>query len=143
MAVTSAQFKVPDVPENPDGWGPPENLPLQNPLGNFPFAPTSLSEKLGRAADWTRAVTIRNSAGLRGSEYSVFDFVFDRADEETFQLVDGRPITRPKFGPRWKYQNRPQLPQRKDEELESRKREAEKEKQRRDRFYYQRNMQRR
>lgn len=81
---------------------------------------------------------------MRPGEVSVFDYAYDEADEESFRLVDGKPPPRPKFGPRWRFQQQQQLPQRKDEEVEARKREAEKERLKRDRLYNQnRNVQRR
>eukprot|EP00249_Psilotum_nudum_P010805 c22778_g1_i1 orf=388-2046(-) len=144
VATKQPQLKVPVVADNPDGWGPPDgSAALQNQLQNVPYAPFSKSERLGRVADWTRSFTAR--PGVRsGGEYSVFDFAYDEADEESFRLVDGKPPPRPRFGPRWRFQQQRQLPQRKDEEVEARKREAEKERQRRDRFYNQnRNVQRR
>lgn len=142
------QLKVPEVVDNPGGWGPPDDhRALQSQLQNVPYAPFNKGEKLGRASDWTRNVPVRYAGygrgGGGGNEYGVFDYFFDEADEESFRLVDGKPPPRPKFGPRWRFQQKPQLPQRKDEE-EARRREAEKERQRRDKFYNQnRNMQRR
>eukprot|EP00252_Welwitschia_mirabilis_P007443 TRINITY_DN18800_c0_g2_i2.p1 TRINITY_DN18800_c0_g2~~TRINITY_DN18800_c0_g2_i2.p1 ORF type:complete len:556 (-),score=109.41 TRINITY_DN18800_c0_g2_i2:293-1960(-) len=147
VGVKQTELLVPKVSDNPDGWGPPEgSLVLENLLQNVPYAPFSKGEKLGRAADWTR-----NNYGARPAkggtqEYTVFDYAFNEAEEESFRLVDGKPAPKPKFGPRWRFQhNRPQLPQRKDEEVEAKKREAEKERMRRDRFYNQNrnNMQRR
>ncbi|KAJ8497908.1 hypothetical protein OPV22_008460 [Ensete ventricosum] len=147
-------FDVGIVPLNPDGWGPPETP--ASPLltkhdgaahpANIPFAPFSRSEKLGRVADWTRnsnfAANLSRSAG--GGRDGVFDFALDESsalagaatDDSSFRLVDGKPPPRPKFGPRWRFQQRPQLPQRRDEEVEARKREAEKERARRDRLYH-------
>lgn len=142
-------FEVGAVPFNPDGWGPPDatttttttsTLPL-----HVPFAPFSRSEKLGRIADWTRTLNNPNvgrpNANKNASD-SVFDFAADDSfpaagdDDSTFRLVDGKPPPRPKFGPKWRFnQHRPQLPQRRDEEVEARKREAEKERARRDRLY--------
>uniref|UniRef100_A0A2C9W286 Eukaryotic translation initiation factor 3 subunit D n=2 Tax=Manihot esculenta TaxID=3983 RepID=A0A2C9W286_MANES len=130
-----AGFEVGAVPFNTDGWGPPDatkattttasTLPLHVPL-----APFSRLEKLDRIADWT---------------HSVFDFTADDSfpaaaaagdNDSTFRLVDGKPPPRPKFGPKWRFnQQRPQLPQRRDEEVATRKREAEKERARRDRLY--------
>ncbi|GMJ14681.1 hypothetical protein like AT4G20980 [Hibiscus trionum] len=148
-------FEVGAVPFNSDGWGPPDysttasaaatTLPL-----HVPFAPFSRSEKLGRIADFTRNFANANqsnrpSSGRPGSAAeSPFDFSLDidasplanPDDDSAFRLVDAKPPTRPKFGPKWRFnQNRPQLPQRRDEEVEARKREAEKERARRDRLY--------
>eukprot|EP00252_Welwitschia_mirabilis_P007440 TRINITY_DN18800_c0_g1_i2.p1 TRINITY_DN18800_c0_g1~~TRINITY_DN18800_c0_g1_i2.p1 ORF type:complete len:554 (-),score=65.66 TRINITY_DN18800_c0_g1_i2:472-2133(-) len=145
VGTRQLQLKVPDIVDNPDGWGPPEGpVMLENQLQNVPYAPFSKTEKLGRVADWTRNFSARPST-RSGQEYSVFDFAFDEADEESFRLVDGKPPPKPKFGPRWRFQQQRQLPQRKDEEVEAKRREAEKERQRRDRFYSQNrnNMQRR
>ncbi|KAI4299391.1 hypothetical protein L6164_032857 [Bauhinia variegata] len=136
-------FEVGAVPFNPDGWGPPDaattvssasTLPL-----NVPFAPFSRSDKLGRIADWTR--NFNNPTRPKGTADAVFDFTNDDSfpasadDDSTFRLVDGKPPPRPKFGPRWRFQQQRQLPQRRDEEVEARKREAEKERARRDRLY--------
>jgi len=145
VGTLQPQLKVPNVADNPDGWGPPDGfVMLENQLQNVPYAPFSKNERVGRVADWTRNYNARPNA-RSGQESSVFDFVFDEADEESFRLVDGKPPPKPRFGPRWRFQQQRQLPQRKDEEVEAKKREAEKERQRRDRFYHQNrnNMQRR
>eukprot|EP00250_Pteridium_aquilinum_P013406 c21320_g1_i1 orf=171-1838(+) len=141
--MVAPKLKVPEIADNPDGWGPPEAVAaLQNQLQNVPYAPFSKSDRLGRVADFTRGGFVpRGGGGGRGggatAEYSVFDFAFDEADEVSFRLVDGKPPPRPRFGPRWRFQQQKQLPQRKDEEVEARRREAEKDKLRRDRFYNQ------
>ncbi|KAJ1688344.1 hypothetical protein LUZ63_019734 [Rhynchospora breviuscula] len=143
-------FDVGVVPFNPDGWGPPDTpaAPLLPPRlsggshpANIPFAPFSRSEKLGRIADWTRNASA-NASHPSNSRDAVFDFALDDAsalaadDDSSFRLVDARPPPRPKFGPRWRFNQRPQLPQRRDEEVEARRREAEKERARRDRMYH-------
>ncbi|EPS68309.1 hypothetical protein M569_06452, partial [Genlisea aurea] len=152
-------FETSVVPYNPDGWGPPDSaassLSVPNHPSNVPFAPFSRSEKLGRIADWTRN---QSNAGRPGSRQgghhpvdSAFDFSGDDsfatlvADEDSsFRLVDTSAKShnynpnRPKFNPRWRFNSqnaRSQLPQRRDEEVEARKREAEKERARRDRLY--------
>ncbi|KAJ4703493.1 Eukaryotic translation initiation factor 3 subunit D [Melia azedarach] len=146
----SGEFEIGAVPFNPDGWGPPESTATTTstlPL-HVPFAPFSRSEKLGRIADWTR--NAYNNPGNRPNANknqadTVFDFSADDSfplsanpdDDSSFRLVDGKPPPRPKFGPKWRFNqhHRPQLPQRRDEEVEARKREAEKERARRDRHY--------
>ena len=146
-------FEVGAVHFNSEGWGPPDatvtptttsTLPL-----NVPYAPFSRSEKLGRIADFTRILNPgsgQDGGGGRKSAASdsVFDFTADDSfpsgadNDSTFRLVDGKPPPRPKFGPKWRFNqhHRPQLPQRRDEEVEAKKREAEKERARRDRLYY-------
>jgi len=144
VGTKQPQLKIPNVADNPDGWGPLEDhIMLENQLQNVPYAPFSKNERLGRVADWTRNYNVRPNT--RSGQESVFDFIFDEADEESFRLVDGKPPPKPRFGPRWRFQQQRQLPQRKDEEVEAKKRVAEKERQRRDRFYHQNrnNMQRR
>ncbi|KAK6154728.1 hypothetical protein DH2020_008976 [Rehmannia glutinosa] len=90
------------------------------------------------------------TGGYHASD-SAFDFSGDdsfatlAADEDSsFRLVDTSAKShhynpnRPKFNPRWRFNPhnaRSQLPQRRDEEVEARKREAEKERARRDRMY--------
>ncbi|XWS12636.1 hypothetical protein CRYUN_Cryun37aG0107000 [Craigia yunnanensis] len=153
-------FEVGAVPFNPDGWGPPDSTTATTPTTttttlplHVPFAPFSRSDKLGRIADFTRSFPSSNanpsnrpSSGKPGANSSdaPFDFSLDLDafplanpdDDSSFRLVDAKPPPRPKFGPRWRFnQHRPQLPQRRDEEVEARKREAEKERARRDRLY--------
>ncbi|KAG6694672.1 hypothetical protein I3842_09G060600 [Carya illinoinensis] len=143
-------LEVGSVPFNPDGWGPPDytsstttvaagNINHHLPL-NVPFAPFSRSDKLGRIADWTR--NYNNPARSKNPSDSVFDFSNDDSfpasadDDSSFRLVDGKPPPKPRFGPKWRFQPQRQLPQRRDEEVEARKREAEKERARRDRLYH-------
>ncbi|CAI9087433.1 OLC1v1021500C1 [Oldenlandia corymbosa var. corymbosa] len=155
-------FEVGAVPFNSDGWGPPDatgtlNLSVPNHPSNVPFAPFSRSEKLGRIADWTRNLSSHNRPGSNHANKNPVDSAFDfsgddsfatlAADEDnTFILVDSVPAksgsnpNRPKFNPRWRsnfHNQRSQLPQRRDEEVEAKKREAEKERARRDRLYNQ------
>ncbi|PAN29319.1 hypothetical protein PAHAL_5G216400 [Panicum hallii] len=140
-------FDVGFVPYNPDGWGPPEAAAAPSSLGggsaSVPFAPFSRSDKLGRIADWTRNPP--GPGAFAAARDTVFDFAgledsvgLASADDASFRLVDGKPPPRhPRFGPRWRFQQRPQLPQRRDEEVEARRREAEKERARRDRHWQQ------
>ena len=129
-------FDIGAVPFNAEGWGPPDstitgsniNLPL-----NVPFAPFSRSDKLGRIADWTR--NFNNPTRSKNPADAVFDFTNDD-DDDTFRLVDPKPPPRPKFGPKWRFPQQRQLPQRRDEEVEAKKREQEKERARRDRLYH-------
>ncbi|KAL2484053.1 Eukaryotic translation initiation factor 3 subunit D [Forsythia ovata] len=154
------EFEVGEVPSNSDGWGPPESssptLYVPNHPSNVPFAPFSRSEKLGRIADWTRSLTNQGRPGSKQGHHpsdSAFDFSGDdsfatlAADEDSsFRLVDTSAKSnhhqngnRPKFNPRWRFNphhQRSQLPQRRDEEVEAKKREAEKERARRDRLYH-------
>ncbi|CAK8572687.1 unnamed protein product [Lathyrus sativus] len=143
--MVGVAFDVGAVPLNPDGWGPMDSTTAANnnndlPL-NVPFAPFSRSDKLDRIADWTR--NFNNQTRSKNPADSAFDFTLDDSfpgnadDDATFRLVDGEPPPRPKFGPKWRYQQQRQLPQRRDEEVEAKKREAEKERARRDRLYHQ------
>lgn len=133
-------FEVGAVPFNPDGWGPPESAAAGTTAGALPFTPFSRSEKVGRIADWTRSLN-NPSKNLKQSD-SIFDFSADDSfapldEDSSFRLVDSKPAPRPKFGPKWRFNqhHRSQLPQRRDEEVEAKKREAEKERARRDRLY--------
>ncbi|KAL0006668.1 hypothetical protein SO802_008170 [Lithocarpus litseifolius] len=115
------------------------NLPV-----NVPFAPFSRSDKLGRIADWTHTnFNNPNQNHSKNPSDSVFDFSNDDSfpssgaadDDSSFRLVDNKPPPKPKFGPKWRFQQQRQVPQRRDEEVEAKKREAEKERARRDRHY--------
>jgi translation initiation factor 3 subunit D len=44
-------YSVPDIQDNPDGWGP-ATVPEQ--LKDLPFAAYNKSDKIGKAADWTQ-----------------------------------------------------------------------------------------
>ncbi|PHT69869.1 Eukaryotic translation initiation factor 3 subunit D [Capsicum annuum] len=154
-----AHFQLGDVPYNADGWGPPDSpnttssfsISIPTQISNIPFAPFSRSDKLGRIADWTRNPTRPGSSIKQNPSDSAFDFSGDDSftagdDDSSFRLVDNstsRPHhhqgqNRPKFNPRWRFNpnhHRTHLPQRRDEEVEARKRDAEKERARRDRLY--------
>ncbi|RAL44791.1 hypothetical protein DM860_003550 [Cuscuta australis] len=150
-------FEIGPVPFNPDGWGPPDSIvsgsiSVPNQPSNVPFAPFSRSEKLGRIADWTRNLgNASRGSNKQNQADSAFDFSTDESfgnlagdDESSFRLVDSAAKShhqgqhRPKFNPRWRFNphhQRSQLPQRRDEEVEARKRDAEKERARRDKLY--------
>ena len=82
VGTVQAQLKVPNVVDNPDGWGPLEGfVMLENQLQNVPYAPFSKNERIGRVADWTRNYNAWPNARSR-EESSVFDFVFDEENEE-------------------------------------------------------------
>ena len=99
-------FKMPVVPDNPDGWGPTDaTLPLK--FKEIPYAPFSKSEKLGRVADWytdqqpqSQPEQTQSSFGLRKHRVPVandlyagptaFSYVHTQEDEGSFSLVDHR-----------------------------------------------------
>ena len=109
VGTVQPQLKVPNVVDNPDGWGPLEGfVMLENQLQNVPYAPFSKNERIGRVVDWTCKYNAWPNA-RSGKESSVFDFVFDEADEESFRLVDGKPPPNPIFGPRWRFQQQRHL----------------------------------
>ena len=104
VGTVQPRLKVPNVADNPNGWGPSKGFFMpENQLQNVPYAPFSKNERIGRVADWTRNYNARPNA-RSGQESSVFDFVFDEADEESFRLVDGKPPPNPIIGPIWRFQ---------------------------------------
>ena len=74
-----ASFAVPDINDNPDGWGPPMDLAPAR-FRDMPYAPFSKSDKIGRAADWTA------HGGLYGA---------DPASASDFTTVDTKVFPRP------------------------------------------------
>uniref|UniRef100_A0A6N2KEW7 Eukaryotic translation initiation factor 3 subunit 7 n=1 Tax=Salix viminalis TaxID=40686 RepID=A0A6N2KEW7_SALVM len=147
-------FEVGAVPFNPDGWGPPDatvtptttsTLPL-----NVPYAPFSRSESSAESLISQRNLYPGSGQGGGGggrkalhptlsSSFTADDsFPSANDNDSSFRLVDGKPPPRPKFVPKWRFNqhHRSQLPQRRDEEVEAKKREAEKERARRDRLYF-------
>ncbi|KAL9229886.1 hypothetical protein vseg_005304 [Gypsophila vaccaria] len=150
MTTATADFEFGAVPFNADGWGPPDTTTATSAV---PYAPFSRADKLGRIADFTRNLNNNNHPNnnrLRGNNNAVdavFDFTADDSfttltgdDDASFRLVDGKPPPRPKFGPKWRFNHhnnhRNQLPQRRDEEVEAKKVQAEKDRARRDRLYH-------
>eukprot|EP01018_Ginkgo_biloba_P014888 Gb_27403 [translate_table: standard] len=52
--VKQSQLTIPNVADDPDGWGPPEGpAVLENQLQNVPYVPFSEGKKLGSMANWT------------------------------------------------------------------------------------------
>ena len=103
VGTVQAQLKVPNVVDNPDGWGPLEGfVMLENQLQNVPYAPFSKNERIVRVSYWTCNYNAWPNA-RSGQESSVCDFVFDEADKETFCLVDGKPPPDPIFGSIWRF----------------------------------------
>lgn len=76
-----ADFALPTIAENADGWGPAlDNFPSR--YSEIPYAPYAKSDRLGRAADWT---SYSGRGGLRDAE----------ADEDgKFTVVDNRNVPR-------------------------------------------------
>ncbi|KAK9684405.1 hypothetical protein RND81_10G207900 [Saponaria officinalis] len=143
--MATAVFEFDAVPFNPDGWGPPDTTAATSAV---PYAPFSRADKLGRIADFTRNLNNANTTRHRNNNPAdaVFDFTADDSfttltgdDDASFRLVDGKPPPRPKFGPKWRFNHnnhRSNLPQRRDEEVEAKKVQAEKDRARRDRLYH-------
>lgn len=55
-------YSVPEIQDNPDGWGP---CTVPEHLKDMPFAPFSKGDKLGRAADWTQQAYQRNQGVMK------------------------------------------------------------------------------
>ncbi|KAF6253322.1 eukaryotic translation initiation factor 3, subunit 7 [Scenedesmus sp. NREL 46B-D3] len=98
-----APTAMPNIQDNPDGWGP---CAVPDHLKDVPFAPFSKTDKLGKAADWTQQAYQRNQ-GRYGANpaNAVFQF-FHTEEEDSFHLVDNRPAKATKFGQRRFQQNK-------------------------------------
>lgn len=57
-------YSVPDIQDNPDGWGPA--VPPEQ-LKDLPFAAYNKSDKIGKAADWTQQAYQRNQGAAPGA----------------------------------------------------------------------------
>ncbi|KAF5837662.1 eukaryotic translation initiation factor 3 subunit D [Dunaliella salina] len=98
-------FALPEVFESDDGWGPTAAC-VPPELQHLPFAPFSKSDKVGRASDWTQAAYQKFSGRYQqGQVPAVFNF-FHNDEEESFHLVDNRPVKPKTFGQRRFQQNR-------------------------------------
>lgn len=53
-AVVVMSFKVPDIKDNPDSWGPPpDDVPEE--YKDVPYHSYGKGDKLGKVADWTQS----------------------------------------------------------------------------------------
>eukprot|EP00803_Ostreobium_quekettii_P009413 evm.model.scf_1171.4 EVM.evm.TU.scf_1171.4 scf_1171:13412-20218(+) len=110
-------FKVPALQDNADGWGPvagPEHL------RDIPYAAYGKADRLAKAADWTQQNYQRNFGRYQQGQAGggVFNF-FHNEEEETFRLVDNKPVKTQRYGRHFNQQRYP----RRDEQ--HREREAE------------------
>lgn len=98
-AVEKAAFVMPVVHENPDGWGP---IYMPERFLNIPYAPFNKSDKLGKSADWSWQQRYREKNRDRlQAEGKDQPASFFEGDEDSFKLVDNKPVHKPKyFGPR-------------------------------------------
>ncbi|KXZ46191.1 hypothetical protein GPECTOR_46g260 [Gonium pectorale] len=96
----AAPFPVPAVVDNPDGWGP---CTVPEHLKDIPFAPFNKGDKLGRVADWTQSAQRFGGRGYQQGGVPVFNF-FANEEEDSFHLVDNRPVKTTKFGQGRRYQ---------------------------------------
>mmetsp|Transcript_21911 Transcript_21911/g.74471 ORF Transcript_21911/g.74471 Transcript_21911/m.74471 type:complete len:534 (-) Transcript_21911:516-2117(-) len=95
-------FKVPEVVDNDEGWGPPADA-VPSCYADVPYAPFGKGDKLGRASDWSQGGYGKFGGRTYQSSTSGVNTVFNffATDEESeFHLVDSRPMSRPKFGAR-------------------------------------------
>lgn len=106
-------FEVPDISDNADGWGPSaESIPPH--LKDVPFAPFSKTDKLGKAADWTNT-GYQKYSGRQAPVATVFTF-FQNEEEDSFHIVDNRPVKTSKFQQRRVQQQRFQQQRREREQ---------------------------
>lgn len=107
-------FAVPDIADNADGWGPSaESIPPH--LKDVPFAPFSKTDKLGKAADWTNQNYQKYSGRGQAPVATVFTF-FQNEEEDSFHVVDNRPVKTSKFQQRRVQQQRFQQQRREREQ---------------------------
>ena len=79
-------------------WGPP-SAAASGTMSDLPFAPFSVTDRLGRAADWQSGGYGKFKDSSKGVA-AIFNF-HAAEDEESFHLVDSRPVNaQKKFGPR-------------------------------------------
>eukprot|EP00897_Mesotaenium_endlicherianum_P004132 jgi/Mesen1/3747/ME000204S03007 len=91
-------FEVPTLSDNQDGWGP-TTVPEQ--FKDIPYAPFNKGDRIGKASDWT-GQGYKYGGGRYDRDRGVnaaFSF-FHNEDEDSFHLVDTRPVQRPKYGNR-------------------------------------------
>eukprot|EP00123_Amoebidium_parasiticum_P009045 comp19189_c1_seq1/m.21899 comp19189_c1_seq1/g.21899 ORF comp19189_c1_seq1/g.21899 comp19189_c1_seq1/m.21899 type:complete len:559 (-) comp19189_c1_seq1:423-2099(-) len=109
---TLPDFHLPEVFDNPLGWGP--NIIEDT---DIPYQPFSKSDRLGKVADWTANAYQdrrfgRDRYGQYGAGGTMFTY-YHEEDESSFQLVDNKPLQRPRFANARRFQRQ----QRKRESL--------------------------
>ncbi|OQR79284.1 eukaryotic translation initiation factor 3 subunit D isoform 2 [Tropilaelaps mercedesae] len=90
------KFELPEIIDNPDGWGP-SSIPEK--FADMPYQPFSKVDRLGKVADWTgntyqdrRSVNKYSSQfGGQGSQYAYYH----DEDDSSFQLVDTSKAHKP------------------------------------------------
>lgn len=94
----SVHFIPPVIQDNPDGWGPLDEIPEQ--FKDMPYQPFSKGDRLGKVADWTgmtysdkRYLGKYSSQFAAGSQYTYYH----EQDESTFQLVDTTKVQKPVY----------------------------------------------
>jgi len=98
-------FLIPNIVDNPEGWGPC-NMPEEHK--DIPYAPFSKSDKLGRASDWINQGYSKYNSRFGNQSSGVnnaFNF-FANDEEDSFHLVDTKTVSRPKYGARRFQHNR-------------------------------------
>jgi translation initiation factor 3 subunit D len=94
-------FPTPIIRHNAESWGPTtENVPVQ--FANVPYAPFGKGDRLGKVADFTpqahryqRRYDRRDGTGDTNAE---FQYKYDAAEEESFELVDNQAVKTGKGG---------------------------------------------
>jgi len=116
-----ASFSVPEIQDNPLGWGP---VGVPSKFENMPYQPFSKGDRLGKVADWNQQNTYYHErrsnqkysgaygSGNQSNQYSYYH----GEDESTFKLVDNTKVQKPQYQRnRWKFnqfKNRQQQQQR-------------------------------
>lgn len=106
-------YAVPDISDAGDGWGPstvPEHLQ------DIPFAPFSKSDKLGKCADWTNQNYQKYSGRYNQNPVATVFTFFQNEEEDSFHIVDNRPVKTSKFQQRRVQQQRFQQQRREREQ---------------------------
>eukprot|EP00211_Chloroparvula_japonica_P001298 CAMPEP_0119132946 /NCGR_PEP_ID=MMETSP1310-20130426/12664_1 /TAXON_ID=464262 /ORGANISM="Genus nov. species nov., Strain RCC2339" /LENGTH=575 /DNA_ID=CAMNT_0007123615 /DNA_START=61 /DNA_END=1788 /DNA_ORIENTATION=+ len=100
-------FRVPEIYDNPDGWGP-SNVVGQ--VKSIPYAPYNKGERVGRVADWSGQANYRGARQRQPASDTQVNsaFFFTQENEDDFQLVDmSKPTKRYGNHRRFYYYNKP------------------------------------
>lgn len=91
-----ASFSLPDLEDNPTGWGP---CGMASQFEAIPFAPFNKNDRLGRVSDWTNKFNNRTNRQFGQGLSDTFAYTH-KDDESSFSLVDNTPKFKPKDGRR-------------------------------------------
>ena len=104
MAESRVRFTLPEIHDNPNGWGPSSTT---DKFSDIPYQPFSKGDRLGKVADWggnlySDRKTLNKYGGGYGAGGQMYSYIHEEEDH-MFQLVDTNKPQKPRSRPRIGY----------------------------------------